>query len=166
MDLSRLDTTIYRFMEQTPFNFGYYHPYIVDFAIVLPILALFFHFLTILNQTGDNKDFFKAGNFLFFSSIIAILLAYLTGIAQGTDVRDTLSLEGKGIYDAHSTLGTALFLIFMLLFIFKIISLIVKKDPVRYIFGTLFFFTILMIIYQDFIGISLVFDYGAGVVSR
>ncbi len=152
-------------MQNSPFDIGFFHPYIVDFAIVVPLIALFFHFIAVLTAGNEctNKGYSNAANLLFFASFILILIAYLTGIAQGTQLREALPKAGQGAYDAHATLGTYLALGYTILLFVKIISMLVKKDAVRYIVGTLFFFLVLLLIYQDVIGISLVYDYGAGV---
>ncbi len=167
MNLSAIETSLYNILQKSPFDLGFFHPYIVDFAIVLPLMALFFHFVSILLASAEKggSEFQKAANLMFFGSFFVILFAYITGIAQGNDLRAALSKAGRGAYDAHATLGTYLALGFSILLFLKIISMLVKKDAVRYLFGTLFFFMILLIIYQDVLGISLVYDYGAGVVA-
>jgi len=166
MALSGLETKIYNMMNDSIFDFGFYHPYVVDFAIVLPIIALFLHFISILTQADEaaSKAYFKVSSLLFFLGAGFIIAAYLTGLAEGPDVRQALSVEGRGLYDAHKALGTYLTVGFIFLTFIKIISLLVKKDPLRYIFGTLFSIAMLILIYAYAIGISLVYDYGAGVV--
>jgi len=162
MNLSHIDTALYDFVNRAPVDLGYYHPYIVDFAIVIPITALFFHFVSILT---NNAEYLKASNLLFFAGVIAIMFAYFTGRANGNEVREVLSLEGRGLYDAHLQIGSMIFGGFVLLVILKIISLIVKKDVIRYILGSLFFMIILVILYQNSLGNALVFDFGAGVAT-
>ncbi len=166
MGISNLDQAIYNFFDNSPFDFGYYHPYVVDFAIVLPVMALFLHFVSILTQGDENlsKAYFKVSNLLFFMGTLFIIFAYVTGVVQGNEVRDVLSVEGRGLFDAHKTLGGYIFFAFLFLSFLKVISLVVKKDPIRYVFGTLIFITLLILIYTYAIGISLVYDYGAGVV--
>ncbi|HHD84168.1 MAG TPA: hypothetical protein ENK93_04755 [Campylobacteraceae bacterium] len=165
MNLSSLEQSLYHFMQNSPFDIGFFHPYIVDFAIVVPLLALFFHFIAVLTAGNEcsNKGYTGAANLLFFASFILVLLAFLTGIAQDDHMRDLLPKEGQGTYDAHVRLGTYITLEYAFLLFVKIISMIVKKDALRYIVGTLFFFLAMLLIYQDVIGISLVYDYGAGV---
>jgi len=165
MALSKVDDIVYNLLNNSPFDIGYYHPYIVDFALVVPMMAIFMHFVSLLTQSDENtsKAFLKMANLLFFMGILFIFLAYITGVAEGNEIRNVLSVEGKGIFDAHKSMGIYLLLFFLILLFMKIVSLIVKKEPVRYIFGTFLFFAILMLIYQDFVGISLVYDYGAGV---
>ncbi len=167
MDLSRIDSAVYKVLSTSPIDLGYYHPYIVDFAVVLPVVAIFFHFISILVAGKDNKDtdFFKAANLLFFASIVVIILAYITGVDGSVEVRESLSREGRQLFDAHAALGRYLFLGFLLLLLIKIISLVVKKDAVRYLVGTLFFIAVLVLLYQNTLGNSLVFDYAAGVVT-
>ncbi|RUM64505.1 MAG: hypothetical protein DSZ05_07450 [Sulfurospirillum sp.] len=166
MALSGLETKIYNMMNNSIFDFGFYHPYVVDFAIVLPIIALFLHFISILTRADEasSKAYFKVSNLLFFIGSGFVTAAYLTGLAEGPDVRQALSMEGRGLYDAHQALATYIAAGFLFLSFIKIISLLVKKDPLRYIFGTLFSITMLILIYAYAIGISLVYDYGAGVV--
>ncbi len=165
MNLSSVEQSLYNFLQQSPFDIGFFHPYIVDFAIVVPLMALFFHFIAVLTAGNEctNKGYVNAANLLFFASFILIVMAYLTGIAQDRHLRDLLPKLGQGTYDAHAKLGTYLALGYAILLLFKIISMIVKKDALRYVVGTLFFFLALLLIYQDVIGISLVYDYGAGV---
>jgi uncharacterized membrane protein len=167
MNFSSLERSLYNLLQKSPFDLGFFHPYVVDFAIVLPIMALFFHFVSILLASGDKggSEFQKAANLMFFGSFVVIIFAYITGIAQGNDLRDSLSKTGQGAYDAHAVLGTYLALGFSILLFLKIISMLVKKDAVRYLFGTIFFFIVLLIIYEDVLGVSLVYDYGAGVVA-
>ena len=166
MAFSSVDNMIYKALESSPFDFGFYHPYVVDFALVVPIMAIFLHFVSLLMQSDENtsKAFMKVANLMFFMGIAFIVVAYITGVAEGPDVRNAVSIEGRGIYDAHQSLGIYIIIVYLLLMFMKIVSLIVKKEPVRYLFGTFFFFALLMLIYQDFIGVSLVYDYGAGVV--
>jgi uncharacterized membrane protein len=166
MDISRLETSLYNAMNNSLFDFGFYHPYVVDFAITLPIVALFLHFVSILTQADENssKVYYRVSNMLFFIGVFFMIFAYITGIAEGNDVREVLSVEGRGVYDAHRTLGTYIVIAFIFLSILKIISLLVKKDPIRYIFGTLITITLLILIYSYVLGISLVYDYGAGVL--
>jgi len=166
MALSHIEQTIYNKMNSSIFDFGFYHPYLVDFAIVLPIIAIFLHFISILTQADEasSKAYFKVSSLLFYIGALFVLAAYLTGLAEGTDVRQALSVEGRGLYDAHQALGTYIAVGFIFLAFIKTISLLVKKDPLRYIFGTLFTIAMLILIYAYAIGISLVYDYGAGVV--
>ncbi len=162
MTLSHIDTALYDFVNRAPVDLGYYHPYIVDFAIVIPITALFFHFVSILT---NNAEYLKASNLLFFAGVVAVIFAYFTGRANGDEVRELLSLEGRGLYDAHLQIGSTIFATFLFLVLLKIVSLIVKKDVIRYILGSLFFMAILVIFYQSSLGNALVFDFAAGVVS-
>lgn len=167
MNLSGIETSLYNLLQKSPFDLGFFHPYVVDFAIVLPIMALFFHFVSILLASGEKggSEFQSAANLMFFGSFVVIIFAYITGIAQGSDLRAGLAKAGQGAYDAHAALGTYLALGFLILLFLKIISMLIKKDAVRYLFGTLFFFIVLLIIYQDVLGVSLVYDYGAGVIT-
>ncbi len=167
MGISRMDQAVYNVLNASPIDLGYYHPYIVDFAVVLPVVAIFFHFVSILVAGKDNKDtdFFKAANILFFGSVIAIILAYITGIDGSVEMRESLSREGRQLFDAHAALGRYLFLGFFLLLLIKLISLVIKKEAVRYLVGTLFFIAVLVLLYQNTLGNSLVFDYAAGVVT-
>jgi uncharacterized membrane protein len=165
MDISSFENSLYNTLNDSLFDFGFYHPYVVDFAIVLPIIALFLHFVSILTQADENssKVYYRVSNMLFFIGAFFMVFAYITGIAEGNEIREALSVEGRGVYDAHKTLGTYIVIAFIFLSILKIISLLVKKDPIRYIFGTLITITLLILIYSYVLGISLVFDYGAGV---
>ncbi len=166
MDIVHIDKAVYDFVSRSSIDLGYYHPFIVDFAIVVPIVALFLHFLSLLTATseGGGKEFLKAANMLFFIAVVAILFAYITGVSQGSAINDTLSQDGREIFGIHAKIGRYLFITFILLFFLKIISLFVKKEPLRYLFGGLFFLTIIVILYQNVLGNYLVFDYGAGVV--
>jgi len=166
MDITHIDKAVYDFVSRSSIDLGYFHPYIVDFAIVVPILAMFFHFISLLTATneGGGREFLKAANLLFFIAVIAILFAYITGVSQGSSINDTLTQDGREVFSAHAQLGRYLFIAFILLFFLKIISLFVKKEPLRYIFGGLFFIAVIVLLYQNVLGNYLVFDYGAGVV--
>ncbi len=167
MSLSSVETALYNILQKSPFDPGFFHPYIVDFAIVVPIMALFFHFVSVLTLTNEsvNKGYQNAANLMFFTSVVVVLFAYISGLAQGDEIRNALSGAGKGTYDAHASLGTYMALAFLILLFLKIISMLVRKDAIRYLFGTIFFIIILLLIYEDVIGVSLVYDYGAGVVA-
>lgn len=165
MNLSSVETSIYHFLQRSPFDLGYFHPYFVDFAVVLPVMALFFHFVSVLTVTNEsvNRGYQNGANLMFFGSFVMVILAYLSGIAQKGTLNAIASKEAQAHFDAHASLGTYLALAFCILFCLKIISLLVKKDALRYLFGTLFFFIVLLLIYQDVLGVGLVYDYGVGV---
>ncbi len=165
MNIDGIESKLYQMLQNSTFDLGFFHPYIVDFAVVLPLLALFFHFVAILTAGAEqsNRGLQVAANLLFFGSFVAIIFAYLTGLGQSREIFDMLPKLGQATYHSHTTLAIFLLFGFLILLVVKSISMLVKKNAVRYLFGTLFFFMILLLVYQWVLGIQLVYDYGAGV---
>ncbi len=136
-----------------------WHPMIVHFALALPVAAAFFW----LFGGAKNPSFKSAASILFFLGLIAILAAFVTGRAIGTDAAIILSPEGKALFERHVLLGDALTLFYLLLALLIPIVIWMKKKPLAYFITILIWIGAAALLYQARIGEILVYSNGAGV---
>jgi len=156
-----LDPYINKLLDFLPIswadNLAFFHPYIVIFAVSLPLVAIGF-------QISKKADLNKAGTTLYTLGIIAIVLAFLSGKSSYIDVRGNISSEGLELLNSHATAGMIVLLSYIGILLLKLLNLALKKDSVKNIITLLMFFGGGVVIYLMISGIKLVFHYGAGLI--
>jgi len=159
MDLSSLEIKFYDFIDKLPFDISLYHPYMVHFAIALPIVAFLFQWFSI---ASPEKGYQSSSNLLFSLGVIFIILAFITGKAAAPDVKPTLSIAGQDLFDTHKDIGTYLTFSFIILMFLQLFSSRIKKEGIRYLVTVLMIITFMALFHQVKSGNELVYDYGAG----
>lgn len=160
MDFSALEVRFYEFLDTLPADISLYHPYIVHFALVIPIMALLFQWGSVVSA---NKTKQNPANMLFFLGVLSVFAAYLTGTAAAPDVKPTLSMDGQNLFDMHKSIGTYLILAYLALIVLKLFSMVINKNGLRLLVTLLMIGTIAALLYEVKLGHQLVFEYGAGV---
>lgn len=158
-DIAAYELKFYEFIDTLPIDIGLYHPYVIHFAIVLPIFALLFQLLAL---TAPSKGYQNGANFLFMFSILFILAAFLTGKAVGPYVKPTLSIEGQNLFDVHKNTATYVMMLYIGLLFFKLLSMMIKKPAIRLLLSLLLITGVAGIVYTAKTGHELVYLYSAG----
>lgn len=136
------------------------HPPLVHFAIVLPIIALFFQ---IAYSVSNNHTYSKCSATALVITAVVMVGAWYTGGLQGEDVYPMLSDAGQETLKTHKTLGLYLMIGSIALALVKMLAYKAKS---------IFFETIILIgllvvssslMYQGFLGGDIVYKYGGGV---
>jgi uncharacterized membrane protein len=155
-----VNETINRFISLMPFDIVVLHPPLAQFAVVLPIIAIFFHFLGISHK---NDTLLKSANYLFIIGTIFIFLAFLSGRASAPDIKPLLNEDGKLLFHKHLRLGYTIILFYTILMLLKIFSVFVDKRELRIFIGILMIMSVSLVIYQGKMGGELTYRYAAGV---
>jgi len=159
MDFSGWEIKFYDFIDKLPFDVSLYHPYMVHFAIALPIVAFLLQWFSIATP---EKGYQSSSNLLFSIGVIFIVLAFITGKAAAPDVKPTLTIAGQDLFDTHKEIGTYMTLSFIVLMILQLFSSHIKKEGIRYLITVLMVITFIALFHQIKSGHELVYDYGAG----
>ncbi len=162
MDYSSWEMKFYEILDTIPIDLASYHPFVIHFALALPLVAILFQWVSLLSPT---KGYQNAASMLFLMGAFFVIAAFLSGKASAPDVKPLLSIEGQNHFDTHKELGTYIALFYALLMVIKLISLLVKKDWLRYLTTLMMVMAVLGLLYQVKLGHELVFQYGAGVES-
>ncbi len=160
MDFSDLEMRFYELLDKLPVGIEFYHPYVVHFAIVLPIIALLFQWLNVLNS---DKGYMHVSNILFYTGILFIFLAFITGKAAAPDVKPLLSIDGQNFFDKHKAVGTYIALLYLTSMLLKFLTIGIKKAWLRHVTTAFTIISFLALLYGAKLGHDLVFQYGAGV---
>ncbi len=160
MDYSDWEMKFYEILDTLPIDLASYHPFAIHFALSLPIVAILFQWVSLLSPT---KGFQNAANMLFLIGAFFVIVAFLSGKAAAPDVKPLLSIAGQNHFDTHKELGTYIALFYTLLMVVKLISVLVKKDWLRYLTTIMMVMAVLGLLYQVKLGHELVFEHGGGV---
>ena len=155
INLNIFDEYVDKILSYIPFDTAFYHPYIVDVAVVLPVVALLF-------QGSKKADFHKAANVLFFTGIIAIFLAYLSGKATIIQVQNNIGMNGLDMLDKHATQAAYIILSYLILMMLKLMQLATKNENIKKLVTFLMYGAGIVIVLTSISGHELIFSYGAG----
>jgi len=136
-------------------NLALIHPYVVMFAVSLPLVAIGF-------QASKKADLQKPGNLLYMIGTFFIFLAFLSGKSAYIDVRNNISSEGLSLLNSHAKVGMMILLSYLAIMILKLLNMATKKDSLKNFITFLMYIGGVLILYMINSGINLVFNYGAG----
>jgi len=156
-----LDPYINRFLDYLPIkvadSLASLHPYIVMFAVSLPLVAIIFEM--------TKKDYLvKSGKILHYSSIILIFLAFLSGKSAYTDAYNNIPYDGLNLLNSHTTIGMIIFLSYVVIVFLTLLLYMLKKDKINSFILFLISLNGIFILYMIYSGVKLVFHFGAGII--
>jgi len=137
-----------------------YHPLVVHFAVVLPIIVLF---LELFNLFFKRRALSVASLIILLAAVLAFAAAYFTGKADGREAWDLLSAEAREELRMHRILGTYLVYALLVPLLFKLLAMLLAQKWAR---GVLILSLVLIISFvfkQGHDGGELVYHYGVNV---
>jgi len=139
------------------------HPPLVHFAIVLPLVALFFQ---ITYSVSNNYIYSQWSARILVVAALVMIAAWYTGGLQGADVYPLLSEEGQTTLKQHKNIGLYLMIATVALAIVKFIACKARNVILETIvlIGLLSISSALA--YQGLIGGDVVYKYGGGVENH
>jgi len=155
------DITAYIPKIEVPFQIDtLWHPIVVHFMIVLPVVVLM---LELTNIITKKKNVGVVSFVLLLITVVAAVGAYLTGLVDGKEGFDVLSEAGKEELAEHKLLGTYLMLGSMVALLFKLLSASIHSAVMK----LLYLLTLIALVYGIYVqgedGGELVFEYGMNV---
>ncbi len=136
------------------------HPPVVHFAIVLPIVALFFQ----IAYSVTNKDAYSQwSSYILIVSALFMIAAWYTGGLQGEDVYPLLSDEGQGLLRRHKDLGLYIMLVTVVLAVLKFMAFRSRKVVLETVVLIGLLATSSSLAYQGLLGGDVVYKHGGGV---
>jgi uncharacterized membrane protein len=136
------------------------HPFIVHFAIVIPIIALILQVTALFKRSKALSK--NALNMLFFGAL-ALVGAWFTGGQQGPEVYPFLSEEGQQLLLQHRNIGIGIGIGFALLTALKMFSFKTDNRVLEIVVTVVLLFGVIANLSQGKSGGQLVYEYGAGV---
>ena len=135
------------------------HPLVDHFAIALPVIILLLEFYSLFARRKSVGGF---SFILIVLTVIAFTAAYFTGLVDGKESYELLSVEGKEELKAHKLLGIYLLLGSVVVLFFKLLAMTGKG-----FFKFLFFMTLIAMMLVTFKqgkeGGELVYEHGANI---
>ncbi len=136
------------------------HPFFVHFAIALPVVILLFELVNLLLK----RRAVGVSSFLLLVLMVVVYVgAYLAGVTDGKEAAKVLSPEAKEALNVHKQLGIYLVYGSLVVVLFKLISVMVKKIAARLVFLVVLIVFILIAFSEGKKGGELVYRYGANV---
>lgn len=136
------------------------HPPLVHFAIVLPLVALFFQ---ISYSVSNNYIYSQWASRILVIAAVFMVAAWYTGGLQGQDVYPLLSDEGQTILKQHKDIGLYLMVVTIILAIVKFIACKTRNVVLETIVLIGLLTASSALAYQGFIGGDVVYKHGGGV---
>jgi len=136
------------------------HPPVDHIAIALPLVVLL---LEIVNLIAKKRAIGVTSFFLLLLAIIAAVAAYYTGSTDGKEAFDMLNQAGQTDLKAHKLMGTYLVFASMIVLIFKLLSVMIKRGVVKGLYFLILILFVAGILKQGKEGGELVYKYGANV---
>ncbi|ADV45996.1 DUF2231 domain-containing protein [Nitratifractor salsuginis] len=137
------------------------HPCMVHLAVALPLVILL---LELVNLVAKKR---ALGVFSFVLMVLlAVILfgAYLTGMADAKEAGDVLNAgPAHDLFEAHKIQGIYLVYSALVLVVIKLLSVLVRKTPIRVFFLIFLIAFTALTINTAQKGKELVFDYGVNV---
>ena len=140
-----------------------FHPPLVHFAIVLPLVALFFQ---ITYSVSNNYIYSQWSARILVIAALVMIATWDTGGQQGADVYPLLSEEGQTTLKQHKNIGLYLMIATIALALVKFIACKARNVILETIvlIGLLSISSALA--YQGLIGGDVVYKYGGGVENH
>ncbi len=136
------------------------HPPIVHFAVAIPVLILLFE---IINLFLKSKSLKITTSLLIALTVLIIFCAYLTGKTDAKVVLDSGTFNEVADLKEHKLLGIYLVYATVIIFVFKLLSLVINKTGFRIFYVFLLTLFVISILEQAEDGGKLVYKYGANV---
>jgi len=139
------------------------HPPLVHFAIVLPLVALFFQ---IAYSVSNNYLYSQWASRILVVAAVFMLAAWYTGGAEGQDVYPFLSEEGQATLKQHKNIGFYLMLGTIILAVIKFVACKARNVVLETIVLIGLLAASSALAYQGLIGGDVVYKYGGGVENH
>ncbi len=139
------------------------HPPLVHFAIVLPLVALFFQ---IAYSVSNNYLYSQWSSRILVVAALFMVGAWYTGGLQGQDVYPLLSEEGQSILKQHKDIGFYLMIATIILAILKLIACKARNVVLETIVLIGLLAASSALAYQGLIGGDVVYKHGGGVENH
>lgn len=140
-----------------------FHPPLVHFAIVLPLIALFFQ---ITYSVSNNYIYSQWSTRMLVVASVIMVAAWYTGGLQGADVYPLLSEEGQATLKQHKNLGLYLMIGTITLAVIKFIACKSRNVILETIVLVGLLGVSSALAYQGLIGGDVVYKYGGGVQNH
>jgi len=136
------------------------HPPVDHFVIALPIIILL---LELINLILKKRAISGISLFLLLLTVVAAVSAYLTGSVDGKEAFPLLTEVAKEELKDHKLLGTYLMLFSVVVFIFKLLSMIISKGLMKALYMLILILFVVGILNQGKDGGELVYEHGVNV---
>jgi uncharacterized membrane protein len=153
-------------MEQVP---ALFHPPLVHFAIVLPIMIVLLELVNIIVKRGATPEEPKGKGvstlsfLLILAMVVIFAAAYVSGSQDGKAAWDTLSQAGQAELKEHKLIGTYLVYGSLVMLLFKFISFAGGKARILFLLVSIAFAAGTLKQGKD--GGELVYTHGANVAA-
>ena len=139
------------------------HPFVVHFAIALPFLIILFELVNLFAK----KRTLGVLSFVYMVLLTLILYAaLLTGSADAQAAKASLSAEAKALLGEHKQWAVYLFYASVVLMLIKLLSVMVRKTPLRVFFLIVLFLYAAATLATGKRGGELVYHYGVNVGEK
>jgi len=136
------------------------HPPVAHFIIAIPVIILL---LEIINLFAKKRAIGVVSFFLLILTVVAGITAYYSGGVDGKAAWDLLSSDGQTELKAHKLFGTYLVMASVIVVLFKLISSLVQRGLVKFIYLLVLIVFVVGILKQGKEGGELVYVHGANV---
>ncbi len=136
------------------------HPPLVHFAIVLPLVALFFQ---ISYSVSNNYLYSQWASRILIIAAVFMTAAWYTGGVQGQDVYPLLSEDGQAVLKQHKDIGLYLMVATIVLAIVKFVACKARNVVLETIVLVGLLTASSLLAYQGLIGGDVVYKHGGGV---
>jgi uncharacterized membrane protein len=136
-----------------------FHPFAVHFAIAIPVLIILMELVNLLVK----KRTIGVLSFVFMLLLTAILyIVFLSGLIDAEKAGKAVSAgsEAGSVFDSHKTAGIYLFYGSAILLFVKLLSVTIRKTPLKILFLLFLIFFCGMSIVTAGKGQKLVYEYG------
>ncbi|MCX8028592.1 MAG: DUF2231 domain-containing protein [Brevinematales bacterium] len=142
------------------------HPPTTHFAIGFPIFLLLAEILYLI--TKRKPDIIEL--FMVIVAVGGVLLGTISGLYIYYNMQEPVIKEAHEVFEAHEILGIILSIIYLVILGIRILYEVVKdekaKSLVRWIYLSILAFSVLLLLYQGWLGGVMVYEYGIGVIYQ
>lgn len=136
------------------------HPPVDHFLIALPVVVLI---IEIINLFMQRRALSVLSLFFLTLTMVFAVAAYITGTHDGSEAFELLSPDGQAELKFHKLLGTYLMLFSGVVFIFKLLSMMLRSGVVKGLYVLLLIAFVAGLMKQGKDGGELVYEHGANV---
>ncbi len=136
------------------------HPLFVHLSIALPIVIIL---LEVINLATKRRTIGVLSFFFMLLLSIVLLLTYFTGITDAQLAKDMLTPDAKEALAGHKQLGIYIVYASLLILLFKLIAVLVKKTVMRVLFFLVIIVFTAGVINEGMKGGELVYTHGINV---